>query len=377
MLRLQSLKWLLVNVNLLTFSLVFGQTPNNIVRPKNVILMIGDGMGAAQVAALMQSSKTSTVAFQQFPVVGFQKTYSHSDLVTDSGAAATAIACGLKTYNNSIGMNADSLPCPSIIDDLEAMNLATGIVVTSTIVHATPAAFISNQTLRVEYEDIAVDILHSGLDLFIGGGKDYFNKRESDKRDLIDELKSKGYFVSDIQSRMLERIPLNTSMNLAYFTHESQPHYVSDGRNYLPYASKLAVNFLDQKATNGFFLLIEGSQIDWAGHKKNADNLLLEMIDFERAISEVLAFAKDRDDTLIIITGDHETGGLSVVPDSKNKKADLKFTTNGHTATMVPVYAFGLGAALFAGIYENIDIHAKIKQALGLGYPPSAMKGQE
>ncbi len=345
-------------------------------RPKNVILMIGDGLGLTQISAAMYSNN-NRLSLESFPVIGFHKSHSSNELITDSAAGATAFACGVKTYIQSIGMDADTLPARNIIEEAEAHDMATGLVATSTIVHATPAAFIAHQPMRIMYEQIAADFLKTEIDLFIGGGKKYFDRRDTDNRNLIKELENKGYFVTDYLNSELNHIRLPKdpkAQNFVHFTADKHPLPVSAGRNYLTYASTLAANFLEQHSDEGFFLMIEGSQIDWAGHSNDGNLVIKESLDFDRAISAVLDFARKRGNTLVIITADHETGGMAIQPGSKFGKIKTAFTTNGHTAQLVPVFAYGPGAELFAGIYDNTEIYFKMRKALGFSsqdLPPS------
>lgn len=341
-------------------------------KPKNIILMIGDGMGVAQVTAGLYSNN-NRLALEKFPVVGFQKTYSQSDLITDSAAGATAFACGVKTYNGAIGLNADSIPCTTILEEAERNGLATGLVATATIVDATPAAFIAHEPIRVMKEEIAADFLKTDVDLIIGGGKRYFDQREFDKRNLSEELERKGYFVSDYMRADLTELGFNPKQAFAFFTADTDPLPEAAGRDYLPYVVKQGLPFLEQRSDKGFFIMVEGSQIDWAGHAKKGDRAIEEMLDFNQAIEAALDFARKRGNTLVIVTGDHETGGLSIVEGSKMNRLKLAFTSNAHTGTLVPVYAYGPSAHLFSGIYENTDIYKKMRQALGFTDSTSAL----
>lgn len=332
-------------------------------KPKNVILMIGDGMGLGQISAGLYSNN-NRLNLEEFPVVGFHKSHSASDLITDSAAGATAFACGVKTYNNAIGLTADTLPCYTILEEAEDRGLATGMVVTSQITNATPGAFVAHQALRVMNEQIAADLLETDIDIFIGGGLSYFVDRSFDKRNLRKELEAKDYLVYDYTQGNVHRVRMDLGKKFAFFTAENLPSGVNLGRNYLPYASQIAAQFLTQKSDEGFFLMIEGSQIDWAAHSNDANWMIKEMLDFDRAIGQILAFAKKRGDTLVIVTADHETGGVAINEDSRMNRLKLDFTTNHHTAAMIPVFAYGPGARLFSGIYENTEIYHKMKKAL-------------
>jgi alkaline phosphatase len=331
---------------------------------KNIIFMIGDGMGTAQIttAAYMQDKPLN---FERFKVIGLQKTHSASNLITDSGASATALACGVKTYTNAIGVNKDTIPVPSILEEAEARGLMTGMVVSSTIVHATPAAFIAHVPFRRDYEDIAEFFLKTEIDFFAGGGKKYFDKREKDDQNLITQLKKKNYLATDYTSReSIETMSIPEKMNFAWFAADGDPATALDGRTYLPPMSKKAIEHLS-KSDEGFFLMIEGSQIDWAGHANDVNYLISEMQDFDRILDIVLDFAERDGKTLVIVTGDHECGGLTI-DDYESTRKNIKphFSTTSHSAVMLPVFAFGPGAELFSGIYDNTDIYFKMREAL-------------
>ena len=260
-------------------------------RPKNIILMIGDGMGLTQISAgyYMNGGKLN---LEKFPYVGLHINYPAEDttIITDSAAGATAFSIGEKTYNGAIGVGKDSLPRETILETAERNGLASGLVVTCNIQHATPAAFIAHVKNRAEFEPISLDILKSGIDIFIGGGKKQFDARKMDDRNLLKELETKGYQVEDWTKTELENVKTD-KRNLAYLTANEQPLTAEQGRDYLPKASKFACNFLQNRSAKGFFMMIEGSQIDWGGHAANANYIVNEMLDFDKAIGEVLDFA--------------------------------------------------------------------------------------
>jgi alkaline phosphatase len=332
--------------------------------PRNVILMIGDGMGLTQVSALLYQ-QNNQMALEAFPVVGFHKNPAVDNLITDSAAGATAFSCGLRTYEYAIGVDQDTLPCPTLLEQAKERGLATGMIATSSIVHATPAAFLAHQPMRIFYEAIAADYLKTEIDLLIGGGKRYFDRRE-DERNLLQLWKDRGYYIDDyFNNELFVYSKLNPKSNFVFFTADKDPVGAIQGRRYLPYAVRLGTDFLDNRPGDGFILMVEGSQIDWKGHGNEATELLLELQDFDKAIQEALDFAEKDGETLVIVTADHETGGLGINPGSKMKKLNLSFTTNGHTGSLVPVFAYGPGSERFSGIYENYEINHKIKAALG------------
>ncbi|MEL6863797.1 MAG: alkaline phosphatase, partial [Bacteroidota bacterium] len=215
-------------------------TPKSpIKKPKNIILMIGDGMGLTQITAGMYINGNK-LALEEFPIVGLHKSHSSSSLITDSAAGATAFACGIKTYNGAIGVDPDTIAHQTILEEMEDKGFHTGLIATSTIVHATPASFIAHQKSRKMYEAIAADFLKTDIDLFIGGGKKYFDRREKDDRNLYRELEDKGYFVSDYFERDFDKVTIPMDQKFAYFTADSDPVPAAQGREYLARASKIS-----------------------------------------------------------------------------------------------------------------------------------------
>ncbi len=326
--------------------------------------MIGDGMGLPQITGAMYMNN-NTSAFEQFKNIGFQKTQSADNLITDSGAGATAFACGVKTYNGAIGVNTKKQPLPTLLEMAEKKGMATGMLVTCSIVHATPAAFIAHVAGREDKEGIALDFLNTPIDIFIGGGEDYFNKR-TDGRNLVQELINKGYAISDSAQTDIDHLNIDTHKNIGYFTSNLEPPSVYNGRNYALPATAKILDFLKDRSTEGFFLMIEGSQIDWGGHANDANYVLNEQLEFEKQINAVLDFARKEGNTLVVVTADHETGGFAIMPGSKMGDIKVAFTTKSHTATMIPVFADGPGAEAFRGIYENTEIFFKLKAAMEL-----------
>jgi alkaline phosphatase len=332
-------------------------------KPKNIIFMIGDGMGVAQIYAAMTANK-GKLNFELCPVVGFHKTYSAEDYITDSAAGATAFSIGKKTYNAAIGVDKDSVAQKTILEIAEEKGLSTGLVATSSITHATPASFIAHQKHRKMHEEIAADFLKTDVDIFIGGGKQFFANRKSDSRNLLDELQKKGYSI--FTNTLDEVIKSNKTKIAALLADDGMPKF-SEGRgDMLLLSSRKAIEVLDENK-KGFFLMIEGSQIDWAGHDNNLQYLVEETLDFDKVIGEVLEFAAKDGETLVIITADHETGGLTLVGGNLEKgKIEARYSTDYHTGVMVPVFAFGAGAENFSGIYENTAIYDKMMKLLSL-----------
>ncbi len=333
--------------------------------PKNIILLIGDGMGLTQITAGMYANGNK-LNLERFPITGLMKTHSSSHLITDSAAGATAFACGCKTYNGAIGVTKAKKPCLTILEQAEKNGLATGLVATSSITHATPASFIAHVNSRADMEDIAKFFVQTELDFFIGGGLQYFNQRKTDQRNLYAELLAKGYALSSFKEKKLAEITASTEQPFGWFSALGEPDSVSGGRDYLPLAARMATDFLSKRTDKGFFLMLEGSQIDWACHAKDGPRAIAEMLDFDAAIGEILRFAEADGNTLVIVTADHETGGLALHQGEGFDILDNEFTTGYHTATMVPVFAYGPGAEQFGGVLENTDIYWKMARLWGL-----------
>ncbi len=324
-------------------------------KPKNIVLLIGDGMGVSHIFSGITANK-GKLHLMNFKSIGFSKTQSSDDYITDSAAGGTALACGKKTYNGAIGIDSNKNNIESILEIAERNDKATGLISTSAITHATPASFIAHQPQRKMYEEIAGDFLKTDIDVFIGGGKNFFTERK-DGRDLYKELQDKGYQMFDD----LEKASKVKSGKLGVLTAPEHNDIFSERGNMLVDATSQALEILS-KDEDGFFLMVEGSQIDWGGHQNNTSYVVGEVLDFDKTVGEVLKFAIEDKETLVIVTADHETGGIALMDNSIISKGfvDARFATDGHTGVMVPVFAIGPGADEFMGIYENTAIFHKM-----------------
>ncbi len=325
--------------------------------PKNIILVEGDGTGLSQVSAA-QFFKDGPSNYDRFPVIGLIKTSASSDLITDSAASATAFASGVKTYNGAIGVTPDTIPVPTLIEIVSERNMNTGIIVTSTITHATPACFYAHVANRNLHEDIASFLPTSGIDFFAGAGLKYFVNRK-DEKNLLETLNNEGFTIDTISLK-----PYPNAEKLGFLLAPSSMLTMLEGRgNFLSDASSMAINKLNDN--HGFFLMVEGSQVDWGGHDNDADYLITELIDLDNTLGTLLDFAEQDGETLIIVTGDHETGGFTLASNGDNyNEIKPTFSTDGHSATMIPVFAYGPGAENFGGVYENTQIFHKILELL-------------
>ena len=327
---------------------------------KNIIFLIGDGMGASQVYAGLVANK-GELYLNTMPYSGFNKTNSSDNLITDSAAGATAFSIGEKTNNGAIGVDRNNVPKKTILEMAVENGLGTGLVASCAITHATPASFIAHQPSRNLYEDIAADFLKVDIDLFIGGGRNHFEER-ADDRNLLLELEAKNY---EIVTTM-DSLKFAKGDKIAGLIHPEHQDPCAMGRGeMLGDATDLALKRL-KKNQDGFFLMIEGSQIDWGGHDNNVPYIVTEMLDFDKTVGRVLEFASKDKETLVVITADHETGGLSVNGGGLSSGVvEGKFTTGGHTAVMVPIFSYGPKAELFSGVMENTDIFFKFKAVMG------------
>lgn len=334
-------------------------------RPKRVILMIGDGMGLQQITAGMYKNQ-DRLNLETCTAVGFHKSYSSDELIADSAASATAMAAGVKTKNGYIGLDEDELPVRTIVEQAKEKDIQVGIITNATLTYATPAAFVAHANSGEDQEALAPFYLEQEIDFMVGGGKKYFAERVSDQRNLYQELISKGYQVSDYSKQPFGKGSFDFNKNYAYFLSEDLPENIESSRKDLITACKLAPAFLKNHGDGKFFLMIEDALIDQGGKANDSDFIIEEMINFDKAIGEILQFAKQDKETLVIITGDHEIGGYAINPGSTRDSILGFFVSTEPTASLLPVFAFGPGAELFSGIYENTAIYEKIKYALGL-----------
>ncbi len=322
-----------------------------------VVLLIGDGMGLAQVSTRFYYGEGEP-QFARFPYIGLINTSSSAEKVTDSASGATAFSTGQKTYNGAIGVGPDREELPTILEQLSAEGWATGLVATSSIVHATPASFYAHVPRRSQYEKIAEQLVDSDVDFFAGGGKDFFFHRK-DEKNLYQPLVDQGFQMDTVA--LDPEATYDVSEKYGFILADDGMPPILEGRgDFLPNATRAALDYLSQN-DKGFFLMVEGSQIDWGGHANEFAYLVTELQDFDKTIGLVLDFAEARGDILVVVTADHETGGLSLSADADNyQEISPTFSTGGHSATLIPVFAYGPGAENFAGIYENTDIYHKI-----------------
>ena len=393
--------------------------------PKNIVIMIGDGMGPAYTSAYRyykdnpDTQEIEQTVFDRL-LVGTSSTYPArvSGYVTDSAASATALATGVKSYNGAISVDINKQPVPTIMEKAKLLGLATGVAVTSQINHATPAAFLSHNESRKNYDELALSYLDTDTDVMLGGGQRYF------PASLIEKFEAKGYqYLADFNQ-------LNTITKgkvIGLFADVQLPWAIDDqGSHKLSIMTAKALELLSQN-DQGFVLLVEGSLIDWAGHNNDIATAMGEMEEFANAIEVVEQYIRKNNDTLMVVTADHNTGGLSIGANGEYKwdtsiirgvqaspdfiakdalidgdwltrvtlnlgfepnedeqsqltlarmqgkevmttaikqlidsRSNTGWTTVGHTGVDVQVFATGPAASLFAGYQDNTDIANKL-----------------
>jgi len=330
--------------------------------PKNVILLIGDGMGVAHVTAarIAAGGPGARLAMDQMPVTGFVTTYSADSYVTDSAAAATAIASGVKTANYVVGLTPDGRRTRTVLEAARDSGKKTGLVTTDAITGATPAGFAAHVTGRDQSAQIAVDLINANIDVLIGGGRSAFLPKEvpgssrTDDKDLLAEAKSKGWQVisSAEEFNLASGSKLIALLALGALT-------TKDPEPPLSALTSKAISILSS-GKKGFFLMVEGAQIDTSSHANNFESCVRQTLEFDKAVAAALEFAHKDRNTLVIVTADHETGGLALPADgSKIKNA---WGSGGHTAVVTPIYAYGPGSDKFAGLIDNTDIARRIAE---------------
>ena len=335
---------------------------------KNVIFMIGDGTGIAQLYSgqLQEVGPNGYLHAQRLPITGIVKTHAEDDLITDSASGATAYSCGIKTKNGVIAQDSDGNECVTLLELSQKAGMKTGLIATSGVTHATPASFATHIDSRNKYSEIAEQLVESEVDVILGGGLEYFLPLDSagssraDQLNLISNFEERGYSVVLDRQAMIEE---DSDRIVGFFSPGGLP-----SKNRIPSLSEMtskAVENLSSKE-NGFFLMIEGSQIDWGGHANNTPYVLREVKDFDDAIGVVLSFAVQNPGTLVIVTADHETGGMTINGvNRENTVVDIAWTSTGHTGTPIPLMAYGPHAVEFSGWWDNTDIGKKIADLLG------------
>ena len=333
-------------------------------RPKNIILLIGDGMGVAHLT--FGYLTTDGLNAERMPVGGLMMTFPFGGMVTDSAASATAMATGHKTRNGVISISPEGDTLRTVLEIAEARGMSTGLVATSSITHATPAVFAAHVPDREMEAEIARQMTRSGVDVLVGGGWSFFvphdveGSRRTDDLDLIEVLKKRMAVVRSVE----EFMNLEGAMAAAAFLAPRECPPAKERDYSLADLTTKAIEIL-AGSSEGFFLMIEGSQIDWAGHDNDEDGIFHEMKDFDGAVGAALDFAEKDGATLVIMTSDHETGGFALHESPMDSsRVETAFTSDDHTVEMVPIFAYGPGAGAFGGIHDNAFVGATLIEYL-------------
>jgi alkaline phosphatase len=317
-------------------------------KPKNIILMIGDGNGLAQISAARMANQ-GQLSLTNIRDIGLLNTASADDPVTDSAGAGTAIATGVKARNRAIGVGPSGQSQPTLVEILSQRGYRAGIITTDGINGATPSSFYAHTAERDDADKIISDLVNSDLDFFIAGGQWW-----------EEELSPR------FASRSLTDFTDLDEPTAVYNGARSMPS-VNDGRgDFLPRSVKQALTVL-QAGEEPFFLLIEGAQIDKGGHANNVNTVITEMLDFDRAVAEALRFADADGETLVIVTADHETGGLGIVGGDMAGTVRADFLSVDHSGTLVPLFAYGPRSSSFTGVFDNTEVFHRIMAALETG----------
>jgi len=319
---------------------------------RNVILMIGDGMGHGAVNAAMYANGSLTMT--NLRTFGYVRTQSANNFTTDSAASGTAYATGEKTNNGYLGMSTDLQRLENLPEKLAPLGYACGVLSTDNLDGATPAAFFAHQTARGASAAIWADLPQSSLLFASAGSGDVFGRLDLKTQEAIKAAYSVVYSPDDEA--------VGRSSRLLYLPESVQYEQRGD---YLPATTKLAIEYLSARAKKGFFLMVEGARIDKESHGNNFGGTVRETLDFDKAVEEAIRFAEKDGHTLVLISADHETGGIILsrgVPEDAYVQG--VYTSRGHTPMMVPLFAYGPYSREFTGVQENSDVGIKIYSLL-------------
>lgn len=339
---------------------------------RNVVLLVGDGMGLTQLAAgrILALGLDGRLHLERFPTVGLLTTHAAGAPVTMSDAAATALATGVKVASGAIGMDPSGRPLPTLLEVLRDAGWATGVATTTRITDATPAAFAAHVGARRDEARIAEQLSAAGIDLLVGGGRKYFLPRRStvgggESRDLVAEMRARGVEVVEDAAGLeaATRLPL-----AALFAVEPQQ---AEPRSPTPEAmARKAIELLSGSG-RPFFLLVEDEEIDTAAHANDGARMSGALHRFDGAVAAAAAFAAEDGETLVLVLGDHATGGLTIDSRSQGRELALLWGGRGHTGEPVPTYAYGppSAAGRFAGVHDNTEIPGLLAAVLGVEFP--------
>lgn len=334
---------------------------------ENVVLVLGDGMGFSHVMAARSElvGLNHELYFERFPITGWQTTHSRSAIYTDSAAAASALATGRKVDYQAVSVTPDGRPLTTLFEAAMARGMAVGVVTDSYLWDATPAAFLAHVPHRRALESIALQMAASGADLLIGGehpGVD-IEARSADGPSILEAFESTGFRVVRSAEALAELDPRSDARLLGLFPPGEIA--AADRPPVLPDLAATAMARLSRHP-GGYFLLVESEEPDSGSHHEDLGRIVGGI----RALDAVAALAVERAladrSTLVLVTADHETGGLALLHGDAEHRLGVRFATSSHTAEPVPVYAFGVGAERFGGVLDNTQIAQRLADLLDL-----------
>jgi len=340
--------------------LPFGNIPASGQMPRRVVLFVADGAGTAHwsVARLVRSH----LAVDEFPVVGLIDTRDAHAIVTESSAAGTSYAIGMRTFQGALGLGPDSQPRPTALERARANGLAVGLMTTTAITDATPAAFTAHYPSR-DHLEVAREMASQRIDVLMGGGRRSFAAAMfHDSTTALERLRARDTYVGNAAE--LRALDLDTVTTLAALLADDDLPLAPERDPSLAQMTQTALTVLDRNP-QGFFLLVENEETDTQAHANRPfATIAREMEAFDDAVRTGLEYQNAHPETLLLVLGDHETGGMTILSDS-NGEPVLRYTTRGHTAAMVPLFARGPGAERFSGLHANEDVGKLLAEAVG------------
>lgn len=334
-----------------TYDIVNVQMPPVTNEVRNVIIMIGDGMGLEQVSCawVLNHGKLN---LDSFPYIGLSRTYCTNELITDSGAGGTALAIGQKTAYSCVGVAADSTDVPSVLVKAQELGKKTGVAVTCHFADATPCDFACHNEYRYNQEDLIADYVECGVDYLSGGGLDWFTVKRTDGRDITKEMAAAGYTVALTEDELMAAgLPV-----IGILAPDNLPVAMERGDLYRHTVARGLDILSRESGDKGFVMMLEGSCIDDWLHGNDLEKAMEELLDFDRTIGDVLEWAAKDGHTLVVVTADHNTGSITLQDGNLEEgKIGVHFASESHNGIAVPVYAWGPGSDKFTGIRENSE----------------------
>ncbi len=340
--------------------------------PRNVVLVIGDGVGLGHLSTVstILNGPGGGLVIESAPVTGLVRTWASNDLVTGSAASASAMATGVKTPKKVISKGQDGTDHRTLFEAAVAHGLSTGVVTTSGLVDATPAAFVSHSPNRYEFRSILEQMLSSDVDVLIGG--DFTNHRRAKKQvDYIEMVRNVGTTPQTGKTVIRSEEELRAAPGPVVGLFPPRPGFAYAHGPPLSDTASYALGILNQNPS-GFLLVLECEETDEGAHVNDLDRVIAGLVELDLATRRVLDFAREQGDTLVIVTADHDTGGVAIVEgDFDEPTATVAWISDNHTGSWVPLFAFGPGAGRFSGVMDNTDIGLRIADLLGLEEYPS------